>query len=115
MYFTWGTAKDVAKFEDTVSKLARHVGTNPWPQSLVTSKVMSTLETPKFEKPAISTREYWADPARTVKTNDRTGPGDGGAVEDNPSVLEDWEKNLNVEEYKVERKIYNEQVLAVGQ
>ena len=60
-------------------------------------------------------RAYWADPARTVKTNDRTGPGDGGAVEDNPSVLEDWEKNLNVEEYKVERKIYNEQVLAVGQ
>ena len=27
VFFTWGTAKDAAKFEDTVSKLARHVGT----------------------------------------------------------------------------------------
>ena len=35
VYFTWGTAKDAAKFEDTVSKLARHSGTSPWPQSLV--------------------------------------------------------------------------------
>ena len=24
VYFTWGTAKDAAKFEDMVSKLARH-------------------------------------------------------------------------------------------
>ena len=30
VYFTWGTAKDAAKFEDTVSKLAWHVGTSPW-------------------------------------------------------------------------------------
>ena len=33
VYFTWGTAKDAAKFEDTVSKLAWHVGTSPCPQS----------------------------------------------------------------------------------
>ena len=29
MYFTWGTTKDAAKFEDTVSKLTRHAGTSP--------------------------------------------------------------------------------------
>ena len=29
LFFTWGMAKDTAKFEDTVSKLARHVGTSP--------------------------------------------------------------------------------------
>ena len=29
VFFTWGTAKDAAKFEDTVSKLAQHVGTSP--------------------------------------------------------------------------------------
>ena len=35
VYFTWGTAKDAAKFEDTVSQLARHIGTRPWRLSLV--------------------------------------------------------------------------------
>ena len=35
VYFTWDTAKDAAKFDDTVSKLARHVGTIPRPQSSV--------------------------------------------------------------------------------
>ena len=34
--FAWGTTKDAAKFEDTLSKLARRVGTSPWPQSSVT-------------------------------------------------------------------------------
>ena len=57
VFFTWGTAKDAAKFEDTVSKLARHVDTSPWPQSFVASKVVSTLETPEFEEPAVPTRE----------------------------------------------------------
>ena len=112
VFFTWGTAKDAAKFEDTVSKLARHVGTSPWPQSSVASKAMSTLRTPEFEEPTVPTREYWADPGRTIKTNDRTGPGTRDKFVDNPPVLEDWEHNLEVEEYKAERKVYNEQVVA---
>ena len=58
MFFTWGTAKDAAKFEDTMSKLPRHVGTSPWPQSSVASKAMSILRTPEFEGPAVPTREY---------------------------------------------------------
>ena len=53
MYFTWGTTKDAAKFGDTVSELARHVGTSPWPQSSVASKAMSTLKTPEFEEPVV--------------------------------------------------------------
>ena len=53
-----GTAKESAKSKDTVSKLARHVGMSPWPQSLVAPKAMSTLETPEFEEPAVPTREY---------------------------------------------------------
>ena len=73
---------------------------------------MSPLETPEFEEPAVPTREYWSDPGRTIKTNDRTRPGSRGAAEDNPPVLEDWARNLKVEEYKAERKVYNKQVLA---
>ena len=56
VYFTWGTARDAAKFEDTVSKLARHVGASLWPQSSVASQAMSTLVTSEFEEPAVPTR-----------------------------------------------------------
>ena len=89
VFFAWDTAKDAAKFEDTVSKLARRVGMSPWPQPSVASKVMSTLKTPEFEEPGVPTLEYSSDLGRTVVTKDRTTPGSGGAVEDNPSVLED--------------------------
>ena len=58
VFFTRGTAKDTAKFENTVSKLARHVGTSPWPQSSAASKAMSTLKTPEFDEPVVPTREY---------------------------------------------------------
>ena len=64
-------------------------GHEPVAQSSVASKAMSTLKTPEFEDPAIPTREYWTNPARMVKTNDRTKPGADGAVENNPPVLED--------------------------
>ena len=111
VYFTWGTAKDAAKFEDTVSKLTRHVGTSPWPQSLDASKAMPTLETPEFEEPAVPTQEYWANSARTVNTNNRTRPGTRDEVMGNPPVKEDCEHNLKVEEYKAKRKVYNDQVL----
>ena len=100
VYFTWDTTKDAAKFEDTVSKLARHVGTSPWPQSSVASKAMSTLVIPGFEESTVPPREYWVDPACTVKTNERTRPGTRDAVVDNPPVKEDWEHNLEVKEYK---------------
>ena len=70
VFFTWGTTKEAAKFEDTVSKLAQHIGTSPWFQSLVALKAMSTLNTPAFEKPVVPRRDHWADPSRTVKIND---------------------------------------------
>ena len=79
-------AKDAVKFEDTISKLARHVGTR---------KMMSTLVTLEFEEPAVPTREYCADPGHRIKTNERTRPGTRDTVVDNPSVKEDWEHNLS--------------------
>ena len=112
VFFTWGTAKDAAKFEDTVSKLARHVGTSPWPQSSVASKAMSALKSPEFQEPEIPTREYWADPEQTRRTKDKTRPGPERTVVNNVPVLEDWEHGLAVEQYKVDRKIYNEQIMA---
>ena len=112
VFFVWGTSKDAARFEDTVSKLARHVDTSPWPQSSVASKAMSTLKSPEFEEPAIPTREYWANTERTAKTRDRSRTDSKGEIVDNPPVTEDWEHNLQVEEYKSKRKVYNDQMLA---
>ena len=82
VFFTWGTAKDAAKFENAVSKLARHVGTSPWSQFLVASKAMSTLRNPEFVEPTIPAREYWEDPERTRRTRDRTRLGTNNAVVD---------------------------------
>ena len=45
-------------------------------------------------------------------TNDRPRPGTGDTVINNPPVKEDWEHNLEVEEYKAKSKVYNDQVLA---
>ena len=58
VYFTWGTAKDAAKFEDTVSALARFVGTQGWTRSSEASKAMSALEAPVITAPNRLVREY---------------------------------------------------------
>ena len=65
VYFTWGTAKDAAKFEDTVSQLARYVGTQPWKLSSVASKAMSAIEAPVIASP---TR-----PGRDQRQDERSG------------------------------------------
>ena len=60
----------------------------------------------------VPTREYWANPGQTVKTNGRMKPETSKEVVDNIPVKEDWENNLEAEEHKAKRKVYNEQVLA---
>ena len=77
VYFTWGTAKDAAKFEDTVSHLARHVGTQPWRLSSIASKAMLAIAAPVIAETDRPTRKYWTDTTRMVETNNKTsGTGD---------------------------------------
>ena len=108
VYFTWGTAKNAAKFEDTVSQLARHVGTRNWQQSSVASKAMSTIRAPVIEEPTRPVREYWADADRTQRTNNNMGGTDVAPVPNQP-VKEDWDHNLDVDDYKLKLKIFWEQ------
>ena len=59
---------------------------------------MSTLATPEFEEPVVPTREYWFNPGRTVKTNERTRP-ESGALEyqlKNSSKWDETEGNQDV-------------------
>ena len=58
VYFTWGTAKDAAKFKETVSALAWHVGMQSWKHSSLASNAMSSLAKPTVAAPARPVREY---------------------------------------------------------
>ena len=111
MYFTWGTAKDAAKFEDTVSQLARHVGTQPWRLSSVASKAMSAIEAPVITSPVRPSRKYWTDGTRLVETNDKTsGTGaENDPIVDLEPVKEEWDHLLDVDDFKLERRSFQEQ------
>ena len=111
VFFTWGTAKDAAKFEDMVSQLANYVGTRNWTKSSVASKAMSAIEAPVIAGPDRPVREYWEDQAQQVRTNSKTGGAIGAPVANEP-VVDDWEHDLNVEEYKIKLRAFREQEAA---
>ena len=111
VYFTWGTAKDAAKFEDTVSLLVRFVGTQGWTRSSEASKAMSALDAPVITAPNRPVCEYWTDATRTATTYKKTS-GEGADLVQLAPVLEDWEHDLDVEDYKIRRKTYQEQEAA---
>ena len=106
VFFSCGTAKDAAKFEETVSALARHVGTQPWKHSSLASKAMSSLLKPVIAEPGRPVREYWADGTRTTKSNNSTSDANP-AVPLEP-VKEDWDHTINVDDYKLKRKSFQE-------
>ena len=56
--FSWGTAKDAAKFEDTVSRLARYVRTQLWKHLFIALKAMSTIKAPTIDAPDCPVRLY---------------------------------------------------------
>ena len=97
VYFTWGTAKDAAKFEDTVSHLARHVGTQLWRLSSVALKAMSAIAAPVITEPDRPTRKYWTDTAKTVETNNKTS-GTGNKLVELEPVKEDWGHLLDIDD-----------------
>ena len=74
--FTWGTAKDAPRFEETVSSLVRHIGTQGWKHSSVVSKAMSRLALPVIVAPDRPVREYWANPGQTIRTNNAMSSAD---------------------------------------
>ena len=111
VYFTWGTAKDAAKFEDTVSALASFVGTQGWTRSSEASKAMTALEAPVITAPNRPVREYWTDATWVAKTYEKTS-GEGADLVQLAPVLDDWEHDLDVEDYKVWRKTFQEQEAA---
>ena len=108
VYFAWRTAKDAAKFEDTVSLLARNVGTRLWSNSSVALKAVSAIETPMIVEPDQPARKYWTDSTRTVETNNKFG-GTADAPTLNMPVKDDWEHGLDLDDYKSQCRVFWEQ------
>lgn len=104
VYFTLGTAKDAAKFEDTLSLLAGNAGTRPCSNSSVASKAMSAIETPVIVEPERTVCKYWTDSTRTAKTNNKIS-GTANAPTPNKPVKEDWEHDLDIDDYKSKRRV----------
>ena len=60
VYFTTGSTKDAAAFQDTVQKLARHVSTAAGlKQGPTLGKAMTNLRDPAFNPPTRPVRKYF--------------------------------------------------------
>ena len=71
VFFTSGTAKDVAHFMDTIDQLSRYVATSGWKQASEIAKVMTNLKDPELVAPARTTRTYlYVLVPEAVKTTD---------------------------------------------
>ena len=57
--FTAGSTKDAANFQDTLAKLSRCAGTQPWKRSDVLSKAIAMMERPVFVEPEKPVRKYY--------------------------------------------------------
>ena len=94
-----------------VSQLVRYVGTQPWKLSSVASKAMSAIVAPVITEPEPPTRKYWTNNTQTIKTNSKS-IGAGNALVELAPVKEDWEHDLDINNFKIERRAYQEQVAA---
>ena len=76
VYFTTGSTKDAAAFQDTVQKLARHVSTAAgWKQGPTLGKAMTDLRDPAFNPPTRSVRKYFKN-TDDAETKDQATGGD---------------------------------------
>ena len=122
--FTWGTARDAAKYEEVKSELSHHVGVQNWKFATETSKAMAGLEEPVFTKPVRPVREYWTDNSRSTTTLDRTRTEIVPAVEGDSPVAkstrvinnvptpEECELSIAAADYLEENKNYKERTSA---
>ena len=68
---------------------------------------MSAIKASVIAGPDRPVREYWEDPAQQVRTNSKSG-GTIDAPVANVPVLDDWEHDLNVEEYNIKLRSFRE-------
>ena len=84
MYFTTGSTKDAAAFQDTVQKLARHVSTAAgWKQGPTQGKAMNDLRDPVFNPPSRPVRQYYQHTDGAVTTDRAIAGTNNAAVIDN--------------------------------
>ena len=104
VYFTSGSTKDAAQFQDTVNKLSRCVGTQSWKKASVLSKAMGDLIAPIFTSPTRPSRVYMTGQAGSrTRTLDRMN----AAGEVNTPTVGDIDYRLTVDEFLEKKKRYD--------
>ena len=78
---------------------------------MVALKAMFAIVAPAIMEPDCPTRKYWTDTTQTVETNSKT-IGAGNARVDLTPVKEKWEHDLDIEDFKIKRRAFKEQVAA---
>ena len=96
--------------EAIVSKLARYIGTKLWKHSFVASKAMSMIKAPAIDEPDRPVRLYYETGSKGSTTRHKESEGVDPALL--VPVKEDWEHDLNVEEFAVKRKTFREKTEA---
>ena len=101
VYFTLGSTKDAAQFQETVNKLSRCVGTQSWKKASVLSKAMCNLVAPIYTAPTRPVRQYMTGAAGTrVQTTERMTVT--GFIND--PMVGDIDCKLTVDEYLKKKK-----------
>ena len=72
---------------------------------------MSAIAAPVITKPDRPTRKYWTDGTRSVQTNSKSIEVEKIITELEP-VKEDWEHHLDIDNFKLERRSFQEQIAA---
>ena len=109
VYFTTGSTKDAAAFQDTVLKLARHVSTAPgYKQGPTLSKAMTDLRDPQFDQPTRPVRKYCQNTDNAEKKDRATG----GKV--NVEVMDDLDYAIETGEYSRKISRYETQLKVWG-
>ena len=107
VYFTTGSTKDVAAFQDTVQKLARHVSTAVgWKQGPTLGKAMTDLRDPVFSPPTRPVRMYYQNIDGEMTTDRATA----GAK--NVEVMDDLDYVVETGEYSRKISCYETQLEA---
>ena len=91
-----------------VRQLARFIGIWPWPLFLVVLKAMSTIKGAVIDKPDFTVKKFCRDSTRLEEANNKMCCKGTRLTKLEP-VMEDWEHELNVEEYKMKQNIFREQ------
>ena len=107
VYFTTGSTKDAAAFQDTVRKLARHVSTAAgWKHGPVLAKAMTDLKDPVFDLPIRPVRMYYDKAGNETKVRAVLGVLNVPVMDDLDYAVETGEYSRKISRYESQIEVW---------